>query len=175
MRPLLILYTGDGKGKTTAALGAVMRAWGWGARCAVVQFLKAAPEGCGEFRAARRLGIHWENHGKGFVRTREDEEASREEALRGMESARELCACGKYDIVVLDEVTWPLKLGLVDEKAFLSWLEEMRRTPGAPTLILTGRGASPALVAAMDTVTEMVEVKHHYKTLGEKARKLIEF
>lgn len=175
MKPLVLVYTGDGKGKTTAALGCVFRALGSGGRCAVIQFIKCDAQSTGECRMAHQIGLLWECYGKGFLWNQESLEPTREEALKGFAKARELAASGQYDLMVLDEVTYALSLGLIDEREFLSWISEIHEMNDGPCLIITGRGASMALQTAADTVTEMKEIKHHFKSGDIKARKFIEF
>jgi cob(I)alamin adenosyltransferase len=165
------LYTGDGKGKTTAALGLVLRALGRGLRPAVVQFMKADPT-WGEIVMLRRLGVdvvqagldHWVRKGEA---TPGDVAAAR----AGFERARELVAGGAYDVVVLDELVTALYFELVELGDVLALL---RDKPGPVELVVTGRRAPDELVAAADLVTEMRLVKHYFDA-GVRAREGIEF
>lgn len=175
MKPIVILYTGNGKGKTTAALGGVFRAMGRGGRCAVIQFIKSDPHRLGEYMMAKRCGFLWETYGKGFLWSQSDLEPTRAEVRKGLDRAKELAGSGCYDLLVLDELTYALSFGLLDEREVLGWISDLKAQADGPCLIITGRGASEALISAADTVTEMVEIKHHYRTLGEKARELIEY
>lgn len=165
------LYTGDGKGKTTAALGLVLRALGHGLRVAFLQFMKADPT-WGEVVMLRRLGVpveqcgldHWVIKGEA---TEEDLAA----AAAGFARARELVASGEYDLVVLDELVTALFFELVPLADVLALV---RDKPAAVELVLTGRRAPDELVAAADLVTEMVPRKHYYDA-GVAAREGIEF
>jgi cob(I)alamin adenosyltransferase len=164
------VYTGDGKGKTTAALGLTMRALGRGLRVLVVQFMKADPE-WGEIVTAKRLGIevvqaggdHWVR--KGQV-TPEDLQV----AARGFASARDLVLSGAYDVIVLDELVTALSFELVPLADVLAL---MAAKPAYSELVMTGRGAPEDLVAAADLVTEMRSVKHYFDA-GVAAREGIE-
>lgn len=169
---LLIVYTGQGKGKTTAALGLVLRALGHGLRPCVLQFIKSERGRWGEAIMAERLGIAWRALGKGFVfdpvRQREDAEL----AQQGWAMAQAEIASGAYDLVVLDEFTYPLAFGWLDVAEVVAWLVERR--PPHLHLVITGRDAPPQLLAAADLVTEMVMVKHPYDA-GVRAQLGIEF
>lgn len=172
-RGLVMVFTGDGKGKTTAALGMALRAWGHGMRVLVIQFVKSARVETGERLAAARLGERFviKTLGEGFVFEGEDVERHREAARRALETAREAVQSGEYDLVVLDEITHALKHGLITEEAVLALLAA--KSP-AVHLVLTGRDAPEAIVARADLVTEMRAVKHHYQR-GVPAQKGIEY
>ena len=165
------LYTGEGKGKTTAALGLVVRALGRGLRPVMLQFMKADPE-CGELVTLRRLGVevvpcgleHWVIKGEA---TAEDLAA----ASAGLTRARQLVMCGDYDMVVLDELVTAVYFELVPLQEVLALL---RDKPAAVELVLTGRRAADEIVAAADLVTEMRPVKHYYDG-GVEARAGIEY
>jgi cob(I)alamin adenosyltransferase len=169
---LLIVHTGNGKGKSTAAWGLMTRAWGRGMKVGVVQFLKSATARFGEVRAAQKMGIDWAASGDGFTWTSRD--LSRTEALarRGWEIAREWMA-RDYDVLILDEFTYPLTYGWLDVAEVLAWVAEHK--PPKLHLVITGRDAPKALVAAADLVTEMREVKHPFKDQGVVAQPGVEF
>jgi cob(I)alamin adenosyltransferase len=169
---LVIVNTGDGKGKTTAALGILLRAWGRGMRTCVIQFMKAETGQWGEVKAARKLGIEWYTHGDGFTWTSKDLEESAGVAVAGWVFARQRIASGDYDLVILDEFTYPLDLGWLDTTEVLAWLKANK--PTELHLVITGRRAPGALVAYADLVTEMVVVKHPYEQ-GIMAQPGIEF
>jgi len=169
---LLIVYTGDGKGKTTAALGLVLRAWGQGLRPCVIQFIKDQRGRWGETIAAERLGIAWHAMGAGFAFRREDEERDRALAREAWALAQELIAGDAYDLVVLDEFTYPLTYGWLDVEGVLAWLD--RHRPTRLDLVITGRDAPQALLDVADLVTEMRLVRHPYDR-GVPARRGIEF
>jgi cob(I)alamin adenosyltransferase len=170
-RGFVQVYTGDGKGKTTAALGLVLRALGHGLRPVVVQFMKADPS-WGEIVMLRRLEVdllqagldHWVRKG----------EASPEDlaaAAAGFARARELVMGGDYDVVVLDELVTALYFELVTLDDVLALLREK---PDEVELIVTGRRAPEELIAAADLVTEMRPLRHYFDA-GVPGRKGIEF
>jgi len=166
------IYTGLGKGKTTAALGLALRAAGRGLKTYFGQFLKGRTSG--EALAVGRLSpfITLELFGrKGFIKVTEgpgDEDVSR--AMEGLRKCREAMLSGKYQIVVLDEVLVAVHLKVLSEEAVLEFLD---RKPDSVELVLTGRFAKPALVRRADLVTEMMERKH-YSSRGIRAREGIE-
>jgi cob(I)alamin adenosyltransferase len=169
---LLIVNTGDGKGKTTASLGMVLRAWGRGFRICVIQFIKAETGQWGEVKAAKKLGIEWHTTGDGFTWMSKDMQATRAHALRGWELAKEKIASDQYDLIVLDEFTYPMLYEWIDTMEALEWLRLHR--PPALHLIITGRSAPEALISAADLVTEMRLIKHPYE-LGIQAQAGVEF
>jgi cob(I)alamin adenosyltransferase len=172
---LVIVFTGDGKGKSSAALGITLRACGHNMQVSFVQFIKS-PSDTGESRAAGRLapGIEFVSLGKGFVNccgstTPMDEH--KKAAAFAMAAARQRVHAGSWDIVVLDEINNAVKLGLVDINDVL---DLVRGKPPELHLILTGRDAHPDLIAAADLVTEMRDIKHPYAT-GDTAQKGIDY
>jgi cob(I)alamin adenosyltransferase len=169
---LLVVYTGEGKGKTTAALGGVFRAWGHGLRVCVVQFIKSDKGRWGEVKAAERLGIGWHTLGDGFVWDPSRQAESRRLALEGWRRAQEVIVSGDYDLVVLDELTYLFKFGWLAADEVVVWLRDHK--PAALHLIVTGRDAPGALLDAADLVTEMRAVKHPYDK-GIAAQRGIEF
>jgi cob(I)alamin adenosyltransferase len=169
---LVIVNTGKGKGKTTAALGLLMRCWGQDMRVVMLQFLKATTGKWGEIRAAQRMGVEITPLGKGFTWMSENIEQDRAVAQACWERCREKITSGLYDIVILDEITYPLKYGWLDIEEVLTTLRQ--RDPNLH-IVITGRDAPEALIEYADLVTEMREVKHPYKTQGVRAQKGIEF
>lgn len=176
-RGLLLVFTGDGKGKSTAAFGLALRASGNRMPVKVVQFIKGAWKS-GEREAIRASlpGIEVEVGGLGFTieRLRDPrlEMSEHERAARAAwTAAQEAVASGKYRMVVLDEILGSIRAGLVTEAEVLG-LAASR--PADLHLVLTGRGATPAIVDAADLVTEMREVKHHFRA-GVPAQRGIEF
>ncbi len=168
---LLIVHTGPGKGKTSAAVGLLVRAWGQGLRVCMFQFIKAKNAKFGEIKAARRFGIEINPTGHGFTWMAPELARDKDAVRAGWAACRERILSGEYDLIVLDEFTYPLKYG------WLAW-EEVRQTfdarPAGMHLVVTGRYAPPELLAHADTVTEMGDVKHHYRA-GIRVQRGIEF
>ena len=170
---LILLYTGNGKGKTTAALGQVLRAAGHGFKVAIVQFIKNM-KNTGEIKAAKKIfADHLEIYpmGSGFTWDAKDTEALRLAAEKGWNLAREKIESGQYCMVILDELTYALNYGLLDQDEILTFL---KNKPEKLHVIITGRDASDKLIDLADLVTEMKEIKHPYQK-GIKATKGIEF
>jgi cob(I)alamin adenosyltransferase len=170
-RGLTIVYTGNGKGKTTAALGMLFRAWGRGMKVCMLSFIKNENSNFGEERAARKAGIELIPLGAGFTWLSKDIEHDKALARRCWELCKEKIASGAYDIVVLDEITYPLTYGWLDMDEVLETLRT--RIPGLH-VVLTGRDAPEALVDYADLVTEMREVKHPFNA-GIKAQPGVDF
>lgn len=170
-RGLLIVNTGGGKGKTTAALGVLLRAWGRGMRVAMFQFIKARTANWGETRAAKKLGVEIIPLGDGFTWTSKDIEKDRALAQEGWAQARQRIQGGEYDIVILDEMTYCLQFGWIDMQEVL---DVLRTRPEGQHVIVTGRDAPAELIELADLVTEMREVKHPYR-VGIRAQPGIEF
>ena len=169
---LVIVNTGNGKGKTTAALGVLLRTWGQGMRPCVIQFIKNEKNRGGEVKAARQLEIEWHTMGDGFTRRSRDMEKTSATARRAWELAQKKIASGEYDLILLDEFTYPLKYGWLDVSDVIGWLREHK--PPMLHLIITGRGAPQELIEFADLVTEMRKVKHPFDQ-GIQAQLGIEF
>ncbi|MFZ6026843.1 MAG: cob(I)yrinic acid a,c-diamide adenosyltransferase [Chloroflexota bacterium] len=169
---LVIVNTGEGKGKSTAAFGMLLRAWGRGFRLCVIQFIKAETGRWGETKAAEKLGIEWHASGDGFTWRSKDLDETIAYARHGWELAQEKISNGRYDLIVLDEFTYPLKYGWLDLAEVLAWLQANR--PPALHLVITGRYAPADLVEYADLVTEMNVIKHPYPR-GIKGQPGIEF
>ena len=169
--PLVVLYTGNGKGKTTSALGVTMRAWGRGWKIVWLQFIKSKTSHYGETRAAERMGIEMIPLGDGFTWLSKDIEKDIALAHQCWALAREKINSGLYDLVVLDEITYPVTYGWLDVHEVVRTLADR---PEHVDVIMTGRDAAPELVAFADLVTEMTEVKHPYQS-GIKAQPGIDF
>jgi cob(I)alamin adenosyltransferase len=159
-QPLVIVYTGNGKGKTTAALGALMRAWGRGMNVVMLSFIKNQDANFGEERAARRMGFEMIPLGAGFTWLSKDLEKDRALAQQCWQLCREKIDSGSYDIVVLDEITYPINYGWLDLDEVI---EVLRDRPANLHVILTGRDAPQKLIDFADLVTEMREVKHPFQ------------
>lgn len=169
---LLIVYTGDGKGKTTAALGLALRAFGWNQRICVIQFIKAPGQDWGEVRAAARLDLEWHTAGDGFVMPGESRSQARQAARDGWSLAQTKIMSGNYDLIVLDEMTYPLKWGWLDLAETLAWLRANR--PRSTSVVITGREAPEELIEAADLATRMCCLKHPYN-VGVPAQPGIEY
>jgi len=166
------VYTGDGKGKTTAALGLACRAVGHGYKVLIIQFMKGGIE-YGELESARRLAPHLTIRpmGRGCRISRESPDPEDVKLCReAMLYAQKILASGEYDIVVLDEINVAVDLGLIQKEAVLRLLDER---PLHVELILTGRHAAPEIMERADLVTEMKEIKHYYRK-GVESRTGIE-
>lgn len=170
---LVIVFTGNGKGKTTAALGMALRFVGHGKRALIVQFIKNLPYG--EVRAARRFGksLVIRQMGAGFCRFGTGEAIKKHKRLaeKALSFAVREIKSGRYHLVVLDEVNCAVHFGLVKLR---SVLEVIRLKPKSLHLVLTGRWAPKPILKKSDLVTEMKEGKHPYRK-GVKAQKGIEF
>jgi len=168
---LLLINTGDGKGKSTAAFGTAMRAVARGWKVAVIQFLKSGEWAVGEEKIAREIGVDWWAMGDGFTWDSKDMDQSQAIAIAGWERAVETIASGEYDLVVLDEVTYPINWNWIDVDEAK---EVLRGRPDKVNIIMTGRDAPEELVEIADTVTEMRKVKHAYDS-GIMARRGIDY
>ena len=172
---LVIVYTGDGKGKTTAALGMAMRAIGRGWRVLMVQFMKGTWH-YAELETAKRLAPDFEivPMGKGFYKILDDhytEEDHRAAARAALQFVREKMELGEYDLLILDEVNNAVDTGLLPLEQVL---ELVAAKPADCNIVLTGRGAPQELIDRADLVTEMREIKHPYQK-GILAQKGIDF
>ena len=169
---LVIVNTGNGKGKSTSAFGVLLRAWGRGFRICVIQFIKAETGQWGEIKAAKKLGIDWFSTGDGFTWTSKDMDETIARARHGWELAKEKVLSRNYDLIILDEFTYTLQYGWLDSKEVIDWLKANK--PQDMHLIITGRDAPEALIEYADLVTEMQEIKHPYQK-GLQAQAGIEF
>lgn len=159
-RGLLIVNTGDGKGKTTAALGLAVRALGRGKSVRFFQFMKVEPARFGEHRSLEKLGLKLEGLGDGFSWKSKDHEHSAELARQGWERVAEAILGGEHFLVVLDEITYPLIYGWLD---LAKVLDVLQRRPSHVHVVLTGRRCPPELIDIADTVSEVQMVKHAFK------------
>ncbi len=169
---LVIVNTGNGKGKTTAALGLLMRSWGQNLRVVMLQFMKATTGKWGEIRAAQQMGVEIIPGGKGFTWMSKNIQEDREAAQACWQACREKIASDQYDIVIMDELTYTFKYGWIDVEEVITTLRQ--RNP-AIHIVITGRNAPQSLIDYADLVTEMREIKHPYKLQGVRAQKGIEF
>jgi cob(I)alamin adenosyltransferase len=174
-RGLVVVYTGKGKGKTTAALGIVLRSVGHGYKVGMIQFIKGEWY-YGELSSSKRLEPEFEMiaAGKGFVGIIDDDhpiEDHQKAAQEAIVLAKEKISSGIYNVMILDEINYAVKLNLITVQ---NVLDIIKIKPDKTTLILTGNYAAAEVIAAADLVTEMKEIKHPYK-LGIKAKKGIDY
>jgi cob(I)alamin adenosyltransferase len=183
-QPLLMVHTGEGKGKSTAAFGLTLRAWNQGWNVAVFQFVKSAKWRIGEQTALERLGdlhretgaggpVEWHKMGAGWswARKHGDVEDHAAEAAEGWAEVKRRIAAQTHDLLVLDEFTYPMQWGWVDVDDVV---ETLRDRPGRQHVVVTGRRADPRLVDAADLVTEMSKMKHPMD-VGQKGQRGIEW
>lgn len=166
------VYTGDGKGKTTAALGQALRAWGHGRRVIVIQFMKGRIN-YGELAAAEKLdGFDIIQMGREiFVSKENPDPVDVEMARDALRLLGDKVKSGDYDMVIADEINVALDFGLIDLEPVL---ELMNNKPPELELVLTGRSAHPEVIEAADLVSEVREIKHHFKE-GVSAREGVEY
>ncbi|MTB72841.1 cob(I)yrinic acid a,c-diamide adenosyltransferase [Arsenicicoccus sp. MKL-02] len=183
-RPLVVVHTGEMKGKSTAAFGLALRGWNQGWRIGVFQFVKSAKWKVGEENALKALGrlheqtgeggpVEWHKMGEGWSWARKagTDEDHAQAALEGWREIQRRLAAEAHDVYVLDEFTYPMKWGWVDVDEVVTTL---RDRPGHQHVIVTGRDADPRLVEAADLVTEMTKVKHPMDA-GQKGQRGIEW
>lgn len=171
-RPLAILLTGHGKGKSSSAFGMLMRSWARGHRCGVFQFVKSGKWKVGEAKAAAALGgIDWEKMGDGWSWTSRDLEHSADLAREGWREVKRAIAEERYEFLVLDEITYPINWGWIEIEEVIATVQAR---PGFQHIVMTGRDAPPALVEAADLVSEVTKVKHPFDA-GVRAQQGIEW
>ncbi|MGV9797092.1 cob(I)yrinic acid a,c-diamide adenosyltransferase [Mycobacterium sp. NPDC003449] len=183
-RPLLIVHTGDGKGKSTAAFGLALRGWNQGFRIGVFQFVKSAKWRIGEQAVLERLGalhtetgeggpVEWHKMGSGWSWSRKagSETDHAEAAAAGWAEIKRRLAEQTHDLYVLDEFTYPINWGWVD---VADVVDTLAARPGHQHVVITGRRADPALTEVADLVTEMGKVKHPMDA-GQKGQRGIEW
>jgi len=168
---VVVVNTGDGKGKSTAAFGVMGRAWARGWRVGVVQFMKSGDWKVGEQKLATHLGVDWWTLGDGFTWESTDLDESAAKNIHAWGVARERLASGDYELLVLDELTYIVNYGWVAAAEVVEGI--VQRAPKT-NVVITGRDAPPELVEIADTVTEMRMVKHAYQK-GVRAMKGIEY
>jgi cob(I)alamin adenosyltransferase len=173
-RGLLVVNTGNGKGKTTCALGLLMRAAGQGLHCCMIQFMKARNDRYGEHVAAEKLGIEVHTMGDGFTWDTKNPEQDRETARATWQLCVEKMRGREYDLLVFDELIYVLSYGMLPVADVVAEFSAMRADQPALHIVVTGRDAPAELLEAADLVTEMREVKHPF-TAGIRAQRGIEF
>ena len=171
-RGLVLVYTGEGKGKSSSAFGVIVRALGWGQRVGVVQFIKGTwKTGERQFFSKFEEQLDWHTMGEGFTWDTQDLERDTHTARLAFDKAREMLESGDYDLVVLDEINIALRYDYLSEGAVVEGLEA--RSPRT-SVILTGRDAKPGICDYADLVSEMRAVKHPFDA-GIKAVRGIDF
>ncbi len=168
---VVIVNTGDGKGKSTAAFGTAMRAVARGWRVCVVQFMKSGRWKVGEEKSARELGVDWWTIGNGFTWDSKDMDQTEAIARDAWRTAREKLTDASYGLVILDEITYPMNWGWISTEEVVA---AIRTRPASMNVIATGRDAPEALIEVADTVTEMRSRKHAFDR-GVRAIRGIDF
>ncbi|MGH2807814.1 MAG: cob(I)yrinic acid a,c-diamide adenosyltransferase [Actinomycetota bacterium] len=156
---LVLVNTGDGKGKSTAAFGTMLRAVARGWKVCVIQFIKSGKWRVGEEAVGRQLGVAWWTIGDGFTWNSKDMDETEARAREAWRVASETIASGDFQMVLLDEITYPLNYGWIDKGEVVAAIEGR---PDQVNIVATGRDAPPELVEIADTVTEMTKVKHAF-------------
>lgn len=167
----LLVNTGPGKGKSSAAFGVMGRAWARGWTVGVVQFVKSEKWQVGERKLAAHLGIEWTTLGDGFTWESTDMDETVAKGRHAWEVAAAMVSSGDYDLVILDEMTYIVKYGWVPVGEIIPVLADR---PARTNVIVTGRNAPRELIEIADTVTEMTKIKHAFDS-GMRARKGIEY
>ncbi|MCI2975294.1 MAG: cob(I)yrinic acid a,c-diamide adenosyltransferase [Ferrimicrobium sp.] len=167
----LLVNTGEGKGKSSAAFGVMSRGWARGWHVVVIQFVKGGKWKTGERKLADQLGIEFHTLGDGFTWESDDLETTAHLGQEAWNLAKTRIDSDEYDLVILDELTYAITYGWIDERAVI---DTLRERPTRTNIVITGRGATPGLIEVADTVTEMRKIKHAYDQ-GIKAKKGIEY
>src|SRR4051794_35586921 len=173
-RGLLIVHTGNGKGKTTCALGLMMRAAGQDLHCCMIQFMKSRNDRYGEHESAEKLGIEVHTMGDGFTWDTKNPEQDIQTARLTWELCVEKLRSGDYDMLVFDELVYVLSYKMLAVDEVVRELKQIRAAQPSLHIVVTGRDAPAELIEAADPVTEMTEIKHPF-TAGIKAQQGIEF
>lgn len=167
---LLLVHTGNGKGKSSSAFGMIARALGHGMRVGVAQFIKGRSDTGEEAFFRKQDNVIWHVLGEGFTWDTQNLERDSETAQRGWAIVQEMLRDPSLDLIILDELTYPLKFGWLD---LTSVLNDLKNRPPMQHVVITGRGAPDALCEAADTVTEMTDIKHAFRA-GIQAQKGID-
>ena len=166
---MIIINDGDGKGKTTAAIGQAVRAAGQGLSVKIIQLIKSGPSG--ELDMLRKLGIKIEQYGLGF--TNKGDKAMHEmAAARGIQAISKAIDSGRFDMIICDEINYAINNGLIDEEYAMKLIKKARERD--VHLVMTGRGATDKMIEAADIVTKMVKIKHAFD-VGVEAQAGIEY
>ncbi|WP_427551627.1 cob(I)yrinic acid a,c-diamide adenosyltransferase [Methylomonas sp. MS20] len=169
---VVLVHTGEGKGKSSSAFGMVFRAAGWGMKVCVIQFIKGQWQ-TGEQRAAERFdNIEWHALGDGFTWDTKNPEQDIKTSRDIWEFAKQKILSEAFDLVILDEINYCCGYGWIGGPEIADFIKNQK--PAWLHLVLTGRNAAPEVIAVADTVTEMTRIKHAYET-GIKAEQGVEF
>lgn len=170
-KSLVLVNTGDGKGKSSAAFGVMVRGLAMEWNVCVIQFVKSGDWKVGEEKLGRELGVDWHSVGEGFTWDSDNIDHDKAIAAEGWAKAAEIINAGDHKLVILDEITYLMNWGWVDSD---SVLDTIRNRPDHVNVVATGRDAPEALIEIADTVTEMVKVKHAYDS-GILAKRGIDY
>ena len=168
---LVLVNTGNGKGKSSAAFGVMLRALALDWKVAVLQFVKSGDWKVGEEKVGRQLGVDWQSFGDGFTWDSENLESDKAHARNGWAAAKALIEAGQHRLVILDELTYLCTWGWLDTDDVVATI---RDRPGDVSVVITGRDAPAAIIELADTVTEMNEIKHAYRQ-GIRAKRGIDY
>jgi cob(I)alamin adenosyltransferase len=168
---LVMIYTGNGKGKTTAALGQLVRVSGWDWKVVMFQFIKGSKLAAGEHRAAKKLGLDLRPMGAGFTWNEKGKEKAVALSLEQWRNCKDAILSGDFKMVIMDEASYPMKLGWISLKDVI---DTIKRRPEGTHVLLTGRDMPDEIIELADLVTEMREIKHPFNN-GIKAQKGVEF
>jgi len=170
-KSVVVLNTGDGKGKSTAAFGVMLRGVAMGWNVAVVQFIKSGDWSVGEEKMGRQLGVDWHAEGEGFTWDTDNIETDKSLAASGWQKAADLIASGEHKLVLLDELTYLINWEWIDAQPVI---DAIVNRPEHVNVVITGRDAPQSLIDIADTVTEMRKIKHAYDA-GIIAKKGIDY
>jgi len=173
---LVIVFTGNGKGKTTAALGIGLRTLGHGHKAAIIQFIKGAWT-TGEKKAFDKFSnqIEWRSLGAGFTWETQNRNIDQFLVKKAWEAAQDFMRNESYKVVILDEINIAIKLGYIDSEEIIAFIKDLNMNKNLCHVILTGRGASKEIIEFADLVTEMKLIKHPFREQGIKAQECIEY
>ena len=171
---LLIVFTGNGKGKTTASLGMALRTIGHGYKVAIIQFIKGGWT-TGEEKALKNLSskISWHSLGEGFTWETQDRKRDEELVKKAWDLSKKYIKDDSYKLIILDEINIATKLGYISSEEIITFLKSLKNRNNH--VVLTGRGASEVVINYADLVTEMSLIKHPFKDQGIKAQRCVEF
>lgn len=170
-KSVVVVNTGDGKGKSSSAFGVMIRGIARNWNVAVLQFIKSGEWNVGEEKIGRQLGVDWFNEGEGFTWNSDDIEHDKMLAQAGWDRARDLIMAGAHQLVILDELTYLINWGWIDAEPVY---DTIRNRPEHVSIVITGRDAPQGLIDVADTVSEVVKVKHAFDQ-GILAKKGIDY